>query len=115
MHERTHNDGKKMGSTLLKLVLRLEGDSRKRLEPIRVTPLQAGVLLFLCRHADAKLTETAAALGVKLPTLSQVVTDLVGKRWVTKCYSVEDRRALYLRLRRRGETMARRIKQRTAT
>jgi len=50
--------------TLLELVLRLEGDIRRILEPIRVRPLQAGVLLFLRRHADARVTDAAAALGV---------------------------------------------------
>jgi hypothetical protein len=35
--------------TLLELVLQLHGEFRRGLEPIRVTPLQAGVLLFLRR------------------------------------------------------------------
>ena len=109
MHECTHNDGKKMGSTLLELVLHLEGDTRKSLEPISVTPLQAGALLFLSRHANAKLTDAATALGVGLPTLSVVVTDLVRKRWVVRRRSVQDRRAVYLRLSRRGETLAQRV------
>jgi hypothetical protein len=46
--------------TLLELVLQLHGEFRRSLEPIRVTPLQAGVILFLRRHADAKLTDAAA-------------------------------------------------------
>lgn len=45
--------------TLLELVLRLEGDFRRSLEPLRVTPLQAGVLLFVRRHAGAALTDAA--------------------------------------------------------
>ena len=45
---------------LLELLLRLEGDIRRRLEPIRVTLLQAGVLLFLRRHAEANVTDAAA-------------------------------------------------------
>ena len=66
--------------TLLELVLRLEGDFRRRLETVRVTPLQAGVLLFLRRHAEAKVMDAAAALGLRLSTLSVVVKALV--RWV---------------------------------
>jgi DNA-binding MarR family transcriptional regulator len=65
--------------TLLELLLRLEGDIRRRLRPIRVTPSQAGVILFLRRHAEANVTDAAAALGVRLLTLSAVVKDLV--RW----------------------------------
>ena len=68
--------------TLLELVLRLHGDFRRRLEPLRVTSLQAGVLLFLCRHAEARVTDIAAALGVRLSTLSGVVTTLARKRWI---------------------------------
>jgi DNA-binding MarR family transcriptional regulator len=102
-----HNDHEKM--TLLEVVLRVQGEFRRSLEPIRVTPLQAGMLLFLCRHADAKLTDAAAALCLRLPTLSDVVKDLVRKRWVTKRYSVEDRRAVCLRLSRRGEALTQKI------
>jgi DNA-binding MarR family transcriptional regulator len=98
--------------TLLELVLRLEGEFRRSLEPIRVTPLQAGVLLYLQRHMDAKLTDAADALCLRLPTMSTLMKDLVRKRWVTKRYSVEDRRAVCLSLSRRGEALAQRIKDR---
>jgi DNA-binding MarR family transcriptional regulator len=89
--------------------VQVHSEFRKILEPICVTPLQAGVLLFLSRHADANLTDTAIALGVKPPTLSTVVTDLMRKRWITKSRSVADTRAVCLSLRRRGEALARRI------
>ena len=95
--------------TLLELVLRLEGEFRRSLEPIRVTPLQAGMLLYLQRHMDAKLTDAADALCLRLPTLSDVVKDLVRKRWVTKRRSVTDTRAVCLRLSRRGQVITRKI------
>jgi DNA-binding MarR family transcriptional regulator len=88
--------------TLLELVLQLHGEFRRSLEPIRVTPLQAGVILFLRRHADAKLTDAADALCLRLPTLSEVVKDLMRKRWVTKRRSVKDDRDVCLRLIRWG-------------
>ena len=96
--------------TLLELVLRLEGELRRSLEPIRVTPLQAGVILYLHRHADAKLTDAAASLGVRLPTLSGVVKGLVRKRCVTKRRSLTDTRAVCLSLSRRGKALATKIK-----
>jgi DNA-binding MarR family transcriptional regulator len=96
--------------TLLGLVLQLHGEFRRSLEPIRVTPLQAGVILFLHRHADARVTDVATALGVRLPTLSEVVKDLVRKRWVTKRRSATDTRAVCLSLSRRGKALAQRIK-----
>jgi DNA-binding MarR family transcriptional regulator len=95
--------------TLLDLVLLLHGEFRRGLEPIRVTPLQAGVLLFLRRHTEAKVTDAAAALGVGPPTLSEVVTDLVRKRWVTKRRSVTDTRVVHLLLSRRGQVITRKI------
>lgn len=95
--------------TLLELVLQLHGDFRRSLEPIRVTPLQAGVLLFLRRHAEANVTDTATALRVRLPTLSEVVKDLVRKQWVIKRRSATDTRAVCLSLSPRGERLAQRI------
>jgi DNA-binding MarR family transcriptional regulator len=74
-----------------------------------VTPLQAGVLLFLRRHAEATLTDAAASLGVRLPTLSVVVKALVRKRWVTKRRSVTDTRVVCLSLSRRGGALVQRI------
>ncbi len=95
--------------TLLELVLQLHGEFRRCLEPIRVMPLQAGMLLFLCRHADAKLTDAAAALRVREPTLSEMVKDLVRKRWVTKRRSVTDTPAVCLALSRQGLAITRKI------
>jgi len=92
-------------------VLRLAGEFRQSLEPICVTPLQAGVILFLRRHSDARVTDAAASLGVRLPTVSGVVKDLVRKRWVAKRRSVKDDRVVCLSLSRRGETLAPQIKQ----
>lgn len=70
--------------TVLELVLRLHGEFRRRLEPIRVTPLQAGVMLYLHRCADARVTEAAKALRVKPPRSdTQEMGDQapVGRRW----------------------------------
>ena len=95
--------------TILELVLQLHGEFRRSLEPIRVTPLQAGVLLFLRRHAEARMTDTATALRLRPPTLSEVVNDLVRKRWVTKRRSVTDTRVVHLRLSQRGQVITRKI------
>jgi hypothetical protein len=69
MHGVEHNSHEKL--TLLELVLQLHGEFRRSLEPIRVTPLQAGVILYLHRHRDAKLMDAAAALHVRQATLSE--------------------------------------------
>ena len=93
-------------------MLQLHGEFRRSLEPIRVTPLQAGVLLFLRRHPEAKVTDAADALVLRVPTVSDVVKDMVRKRWVTKRYSVKDRRVVCVQLSRRGHALALQIEQR---
>ena len=90
-------------------MLRVQGDFRRRLAPIGVTPFQAGVILYLHRHPDAKVTEAATALGVLVPTLSGVIRDLVRKRWVIRRRALHDDRVVCLRLSRQGEVVARRI------
>jgi DNA-binding MarR family transcriptional regulator len=112
MHDAPHMGQKEAGPTLLELVLRLDGDFRRSLQPIGVTPLQAGVILFLRRHAEARVTDAAAALSLRVATLSEVVKDLARKRWVTKRRSVTDTRVVCLSLSRQGKALARHIKQR---
>jgi DNA-binding MarR family transcriptional regulator len=99
--------------TPVELVLQLHGEFRQTLEPLRVTPLQAGVLLFLQRHAEAKVSDGAAALRVSLPTMSEVVKDLVRNRWVTRHRSVTDARVVHLRLSRLGLVLTRKIEHHT--
>ena len=111
MHVGKHHGQKETGPTVLEMVLRLEGDFRLTLTPIHVTTLQAGVILFLRRHAHAKVTDSATALRVRLPTLSEVVKDLVRKRWVTKRRSVTDTRVVHLSISRRGQVLAQKIEE----
>ena len=96
--------------TLLEVVLQVQGDFRSRLASIGATPLQAGVLLYLQRHAEPRLIEVAAAVGVQPPTVTRVIHNLVRKRWVTNRHSIEDLRVVCLRLTRQGQVIARRIK-----
>jgi phosphoglucomutase len=63
--------------TLMELVLQLDGDIRQRLDPTRVTPLQAEVLLFLRRHAEAKMTDAASATPAQKTILSKLLPDQV--------------------------------------
>ena len=48
-------------ATQLEVVLRLHGQFRRCLEPLHATPLQAGVVLYLQRHGEAKVKDAAAA------------------------------------------------------
>jgi DNA-binding MarR family transcriptional regulator len=107
-----HKRQEKTVPTLLELLLRLEDDFRRILGPIRATPSQAGVILFLRRHADARVTDAATALGVSLATWSRTVTTLVRKRWIAKRRAVKDDRVVILSLSQRGNALARQIEPR---
>jgi DNA-binding MarR family transcriptional regulator len=96
--------------TLLEVVLQVQGDFRRRLEPIGVTPLQAGVMRYLQRHPDAKMKDTAAALDVKPPTLTAVIDDLAHKRWLTRQRALHDDRAVCVLLSRQGLVDAGKVK-----
>jgi DNA-binding MarR family transcriptional regulator len=97
--------------TTLERVLQWHGAFRRSLGPIRVTPLQAAMLLFVSRHAEAKLTDVARALCVRRPTLTEVVKALIRNRWVTQRRSVVDARVVHLRLSQRGEALTRQIER----
>jgi DNA-binding MarR family transcriptional regulator len=90
------------GQTTLEQMLRLHGQFRRCLELIGVTPLQAGVLLHLHRHRETNMTKTAAAFCIRPPTLTEVIDDLVRKRWITRRRSTPDTRVVQLRLSLRG-------------
>jgi len=94
---------------LLELVLRVQGDFRRALAPIGVTPLQAGALCYLRQHADARLIDAAAAFRMEPPRLTDVMQDLVRKGRVTNRRSFEDRRTVCLKLSRKGEALVRKI------
>jgi DNA-binding MarR family transcriptional regulator len=98
--------------TILERVLQLHGQFRRSLEPLRVTPLQAGLILFLRRHADANVTDAATVLGVSQATLSRTVITLVRKQWVAKRRSAKDDRVVALSLSRRMNALALQINQR---
>jgi len=97
--------------TTLERVLQWHGAFRMSLGQIRVTPLQAAMLLFVSRHAEAKLTDVARALCVRRPTLTEVVKALIRNRWVTQRRSVVDARVVHLRLSQRGEVLTRQIER----
>ena len=71
-------------ATQLEVALRLLGDVRRRLVPLKVTPLQGATLLYLSRHKEATLKATAVFFRLRAPTMVEVIKDLVRNDWVTK-------------------------------
>jgi DNA-binding MarR family transcriptional regulator len=79
-----HNEERETNPARLELLLRLEENLRICLEPIQMTPLQAGALLFLSRYAETKLTAAATLLGLEHPAVSVLVTALEHNGRMTK-------------------------------
>lgn len=104
----------KPGSTLLESMLRLHGEFRSALDPLSLTPLQAGVLLYLHRRTGSGIFEAAQALGIKSPTLTPVVQDLVRRRLISREENESDRRYRPLVLTRQGQALVPRITERIA-
>lgn len=107
MQKTKHNGRQDM--TLLETVLQLNGVFRRRLEPLKTTPQQAGMILYLQRHSGAKVKDAATALAIQPPTLSPMVRSLVRKGWVTNSRSASDDRTVCLRLTRHGQGLVRKI------
>lgn len=91
--------------TLLEVVLRLTGDFRKALTALHITPLQAGVILYIHRHAGTGVLSMAKALGTQGPTLTPVVQDLVKIQLVKQRDDPSDRRARRLALTTKGKAL----------
>lgn len=65
--------------------------------------------MFVHRRTDSQVKDVAAALSVQVPTLSEVIKDLVRKGWIMKQRANHDGRAVLLRLSRTGQRLAKRI------
>lgn len=105
----------KPAATLLEAMLRLHGEFRSALDPLSLTPLQAGVLLYLHRRTGAGIFEAAQALGIKSPTLTPVVQDLVRRQLASRQEDPTDRRNRPLTLTSQGQALVHRIRKRTAS
>lgn len=101
-------------ATQLEVALRLLGDVRRRLVPLKVTPLQGATLLYLSRHKEATLKATAVFFRLRAPTMVEVIKDLVRNDWVTKGLSKVHWRALSLSLTPKGRVLVGKIKDQVA-
>jgi DNA-binding MarR family transcriptional regulator len=96
-------------------MLRLHGAFRTALDSLSLTPLQAGVLLYVYRNPGAGIFEAAKSLGIKPPTLTPVVQDLVRRRYVSRREDQADRRGRRLALTSQGQAMVPCITKRITT
>src|SRR5215204_1204947 len=106
-------DNGKGKATVLERVLQLQGDFRTRLTPLSITPLQAGVLLYLQRCPGTGIIEIARDFNVQPPTMTPVVRALVGKKYIVRAEDPDNRRALPLVLSDRGQSLVKQILAKT--
>ncbi len=85
--------------TLLETMLRLHGDFRTALDALSLTPLQAGLMLYVQRNPGAGIFAAAKAFGLRPPTLTPVVQHLVRRRYVSRQEDQADRRGRRLALK----------------
>src|SRR5215208_2761059 len=99
--------------TFLEHVLQLQGDSRTRLLPLNITPMQAGVLFYLQRCPSTGAMKMARDFNVQPPTMTPVVQGLVRKGYIVREESPHNRRALPLTLSPRGQSFVKQILAKT--
>jgi DNA-binding MarR family transcriptional regulator len=99
--------------TFLERLLQLQGDFRTCLTPLNITPLQAGILLYLRRCPGAGIMKMARDFKVQPPTMTPIVQGLVRKGYIVRAENPHNRRALPLNLTYRGQSLVKQILAKT--
>ena len=97
--------------SVLETVLRLQGFFRQRLLPLRISPMQAAILLHLDRHPACTLTDLASALCLHPVSMGANVLVVVRRGWASKTRTSENHRIVQLGLTATGKTLVKRVKQ----
>lgn len=98
------------GPELLQVTLQLHADLWKTLDRAAVTPLQAYVLIYVHEHQDSTVRpgDIAKVLRLKLPTISELLSAMIRKKWLTSKEHEHDRRSRALNLTNTGRAAMRR-------
>jgi DNA-binding MarR family transcriptional regulator len=97
--------------TTLETVLRLQGFFRHRLQPLGVSPIQAGMLLYLDRHPQCQVIEIGSALCVQNLSAVKTVQLLQRNGWIRKPQVNANRKIVKLQLTEKGTALAQKIKE----
>lgn len=93
----------------LETVLRLYGFFRHRLHSLGVSPIQAGLLLYLDRHPQCRASEIASALCIQNHLAVKTVQRLQRNGWIRKPRLTANRKTVKLQLTEKGTTLARKV------
>lgn len=97
--------------SILETILYLQGYFRQRLLPLRLSPMQAAILLYLEHHPDCQLIDLASSFCVQPESMGANVSVLLRRGWAHKARTNENRRIVQLRLTASGKTLLKRVKQ----
>lgn len=107
-----------MGTTLrnqkpsvLETVLYLQGYFRQQLLPLRVSPMQAAILLHLEQHPDCHLVDLASAFYLEPESMGANVSVVLRRGWALKRRTNENRRIVQISLTASGKSHLKRVKQ----
>ena len=94
----------------LETVLRLHGLFRHRLHPLRISPLQASVVLYLDRHPHCEVSELASAFCIPKVSAIETVQHLQRNSWLIKPLINANRKTVKLQLTAHGISLAQKVK-----
>lgn len=97
--------------SILENVLRLQGFFRQRLLALRVSPMQAAILLHLDRNPECSLIHLASALCLNPVSMGANVLVVVRRGWASKTRPNENHRIVQLELTTTGKALVKRVKQ----
>jgi DNA-binding MarR family transcriptional regulator len=98
----------RLATGLYKLGLAVKHQERQQSLEEGLSSTQAQILTVLATEGDKTPSEVASHLGLSLPSVSDSVTALVSKKFVSRHRAPSHHRATLLRLTRTGSAVARR-------
>lgn len=103
--------GKTSRLSTLETILRLHGFFHHRLQSLGVSPIQAGMLLYLDRHPQCHVIEIASALCIQNLSAVKTVQLIQGNGWIRKPQVNANRKIVKLQLTEKGTALAQKIKE----
>lgn len=77
----------------------------------KLSLIQLHILFFVKNKKEVSHKELAVKLNVSLPTITDLTDRLVNKGFLTRIHSIKDRRFVFLKLTKKGETMIKKLKE----
>jgi DNA-binding MarR family transcriptional regulator len=103
--------GKTSRPSTLETVLRLHGFFHHRLQSLGVSPIQAGMLLYLDRRPQCQVIEIASALCIQNLSAVKTVQLIQRNGWIRKPQVNANRKIVKLQLTEKGTALAQKIKE----